>query len=82
MMQERQPNDSRIRAADLGKKLIVFYVGDSEEELPFPNALVFRTSLRRGLRPNEFATPSSSKISSGRDLGHIFRYARNCDNRP
>jgi hypothetical protein len=45
------------RAADLGKKLIVFYVGDTEEELPLPNAVVFRTSLRRGLRLNEFATP-------------------------
>ena len=43
------------RAADREKKLIVFYLGDTEEELPLSNAVVFRTALRRGLRPNEFA---------------------------
>ena len=57
------------RAADLGKKLIVFYVGDTEEELPFPNAVVFRTSLRRGLRPNEFATPVFFEDFVGQRLG-------------
>jgi hypothetical protein len=73
---EEDANDARTaaqrfsdRAADLGKKLIVFYVGDTEEELPFPNAVVFRTSLRRGLRPNEFATPVFFEDFVGQRLG-------------
>ncbi|MGH9895167.1 MAG: hypothetical protein ACREA0_24930, partial [bacterium] len=42
-------------ANDLNKKLIVFFVSDSDAEVSLENALVFRTSLRRDLRPNEFA---------------------------
>jgi hypothetical protein len=42
-------------ATDLGKNLVVFYVGDTDEEVPLPNALVFSTSLRRGQRSNERA---------------------------
>lgn len=57
------------QAADLGKKLIVFYVGDTEEELPLPNAVVFRTSLRRGLRPNEFAMTVFFEDFVGQKLG-------------
>jgi hypothetical protein len=57
------------RASSLGKRLIVFYVGDTDEELPLPNTVVFRTSLRRGLRPNEFAMTVFFEDFVGRRLG-------------
>ncbi|MGZ5374766.1 MAG: hypothetical protein ACXWDK_10915, partial [Aeromicrobium sp.] len=56
-------------AATLGKRLIVFYIGDTEEELPLPNAVVFRTSLKRGLRPNEFAMSVFFEDVVGQKLG-------------
>lgn len=41
------------------KKLIVFFYNDSEEELPFSNAIIFRTSWRRSKqRPNVFGMPA------------------------
>jgi hypothetical protein len=45
------------RAADLGKKVVVFYVSDFGDEVPLPNSVVFRTSMKRDLRKNEFAMP-------------------------
>ena len=57
------------RAADLGKTLIVFYVGDTDEELPLANAVVFRTSLRRGLRANEYAMTVFFEDFVGQKLG-------------
>lgn len=42
-----------------GKKLIVFFYRDPEIDLPFDNALVFRTSYRAGLqRPHVFGLPA------------------------
>ena len=68
-MQARRPNDSRNGRLTSGKKLIVFYVGDTEEELPLPNAVVFRTSLKRGIRPDEFATTVFFEDFVGQRLG-------------
>jgi len=57
------------RALELGKRLIVFYVGDSEEEVPLEDSVVFRTSLRRGARSNEFAMVVFFEDVVGRRLG-------------
>jgi hypothetical protein len=43
------------RAATSGKKVIVFFVSDSDDAVPFADSIVFRTSIERGLRSNEFA---------------------------
>jgi hypothetical protein len=46
------------RSARAGKKLVVFFFDDSEEEVPLENSLIFRISLQRGQRNNEFAFPA------------------------
>jgi hypothetical protein len=44
-----------------GKKLIVFFNSDSDEEIPLDNAIIFRTSFYASRRkPNEFAVPGWS----------------------
>lgn len=49
--------DLAARAADYGRRIIVFFVSDSDEEVPLQNCLVFRTSLYRTHRQNEFSMP-------------------------
>jgi len=56
--------DSYIReqadlAKRLGKKLLVFWHGDSDAEVPYTHAIVFRTSQYRScMRPNEVMMPA------------------------
>jgi len=45
------------RAADFGKPLVAFFVSDSDDEVPLPNSVIFRTSTSRDLRQNEFGMP-------------------------
>lgn len=41
-----------------GRRLAVFFFHDSEAEVPIENTIVFRTSMQRGMRSNEFAHPA------------------------
>lgn len=45
-------------ARQAGRKILVFFFHDSEEAIPLHNAIVFRTSMQRGRRQNEFAHPA------------------------
>ncbi|MFH0770277.1 MAG: exostosin family protein [Candidatus Peregrinibacteria bacterium] len=53
-----------------GKKIVVFWHGDSDSEVPLPNAVVLRTSLYGATRrPNEIAMPAySPDLLSGAPL--------------
>lgn len=54
-----------------GKKIIVFFFDDSEEEIPFDNAFVFRISLQSGARSNEFALPCWIHDYAGTELNGV-----------
>jgi hypothetical protein len=57
MAAKRSAFDLAAQAADRGKRIIVFFVSDSDEEVPIENCVVFRTSLYRNHRNNEFSMP-------------------------
>lgn len=61
----------RVRevARSNGKLLLVFFFGDSDEAVPFDEAIVFRTSLNRGQRANEFAHPAWADDIVGKVMG-------------
>ncbi|MGH2747930.1 MAG: exostosin domain-containing protein [Actinomycetota bacterium] len=48
--------DDACRRAN--KRLAVFFLSDSQEEIPLETAVTFRTSLQRGIRLNDFALPA------------------------
>jgi hypothetical protein len=49
-------------AARAGKQTVIFFFSDSDEEIPYKNTVIFRTSLYRSRRkPNEFAMPAWSE---------------------
>lgn len=48
-------------AENKGKKVIIFFNSDSDEDIPIENSIIFRTSFYRSKRkPNEFALPGWS----------------------
>ena len=50
------------KAQKAGKKVVIFYLNDSDEDLPIENAVIFRTSFYRSSRkPNEYAMSSWSE---------------------
>ena len=56
-------------AKKVGKKLIVFWHGDSDAEVPYENAVVFRTSqYRSALRSNELMMPAYAEDLLAGDL--------------
>jgi hypothetical protein len=56
------------RLGNYGKRVIIFFDSDSDDLVPFSDAIVFRTSLYRSRRrPNEFALPAW-----GQDLTRLF----------
>lgn len=52
-----------------GRKILVFFFHDSEAKIPLENSIVFRTSMQRGARPNEFAHPAWVDDYVGTALG-------------
>jgi hypothetical protein len=49
-------------AADCGKRVVIFFCADSDEDIPVENGVIFRTSFYRSKRkPNEFAMPGWSE---------------------
>ena len=60
-------------ASAAGKPLLIFFNGDSEEDIPVGGSLVFRTSCRRSFhRPREFAMPAWSEDFVERYLGRVL----------
>ena len=50
------------RAGAAGKPTVLFFWSDSDEKVPYPDTIVFRTSLYRSRRePTEFAMPAWSE---------------------
>lgn len=46
----------------LGKPLVIFFINDSDGDIPIENSVILRTSFYRSTRkPNEFATPAWSE---------------------
>lgn len=57
-------------ARSLGKKLIIFWHGDSDAAVPYDDAIVFRTSQYRGHeKPNEIMMPAYAEDLLGGPLG-------------
>lgn len=57
-------------ARQAGKPIIIFFWSDSVEDVPYCDAVVFRTSFYRSRRkPNEFAMPAWSEDFVGKYLG-------------
>src|SRR3989338_830174 len=49
-------------ASKAGKPTVIFFFSDSDEDIPYKNTIIFRTSLYRSHRkPNEFAMPAWSE---------------------
>jgi hypothetical protein len=68
----------RVRAA--GKKLLVFFWSDSEEKVPLPNSVVYRTSLSGSTRgANEFAMPAWSEDFVEAHLGSRLPFREKSD---
>lgn len=57
-----------------GRKILVFFFHDSEEKVPIENAIVFRTSLQRNERSNEFGQPAWIDDYFGIDLAETLRF--------
>jgi len=54
----RNAMELSAQAEKFGKKLLIFFNNDSDEDVPIPNSLIFRTSFYRSKRKeHEFALP-------------------------
>jgi hypothetical protein len=63
-------NQLSREAGDRGKRLIIFFNNDSDENVPVENSIILRTSFYRSTRlPNEFAVPGWSVDFLHRYLG-------------
>ncbi|MDP2895370.1 MAG: exostosin family protein [bacterium] len=63
-------NSFAEKAKQVGKRLIIFFCSDSDQDVSFENAVVFRTSLYHSKRkPNEFAMPAWSEDFVEKYLG-------------
>ena len=49
-------------ARQSGKRTVIYFFSDSDDDIPYENTIIFRTSLYRSRRkPNEFAMPAWSE---------------------
>lgn len=64
---------------EAGKRVIIFFGSDSDEEVPIEEAYIFRTSIYRSIRkPNEFAMPAWSEDFVQRYMGWHLKTRAKC----